>query len=54
SVIPAIGLFISAIVMRWYSLDGPEWEQKKNKILELHKKKEHEYLQKLSDDKNSI
>ena len=47
-IVPAIGLFISAILMHWYPLDGREWQKKKKIIIELHDQKEKEYLQKLS------
>ena len=48
SAIPAILIGISAIVLYlFYPLDGPEWRKKKNYIMELHEKKEKEYVQKL-------
>ena len=46
-IIPAIGLIISTIAMHWYPLEGEEWIQKKNEIMELHEKKQQEYLDKL-------
>ncbi|MHA1715282.1 MAG: MFS transporter [Promethearchaeota archaeon] len=46
-IIPAIGTAISAIALHWYPLDGQEWLMKKKFILELHEKKEKEYLKKL-------
>jgi GPH family glycoside/pentoside/hexuronide:cation symporter len=46
--IPAILIGISALVLYFlYPLDGPEWRKKKIYIMELHEKKEKEYLQKL-------
>ncbi len=46
--IPAILVGVSAIVLYLlYPLDGPEWRKKKTYIMELHQKKEKEYLQKL-------
>jgi GPH family glycoside/pentoside/hexuronide:cation symporter len=46
--IPAVLISVSAIVLRfYYPLDGPEWRKKKNYIIELHEKKEKEFLQKL-------
>ena len=46
--IPAILIGISALVLYLlYPLDGPEWRKKKIYIMELHQKKEKEYLQKL-------
>jgi GPH family glycoside/pentoside/hexuronide:cation symporter len=46
-LIPAILFFISTISLHWYPLAGPEWRKKKKYIIELHEKKEKEYLQKL-------
>lgn len=45
SIIPAIFTAISAIGMVWYSLDGPEWVEKKKYIMELHQKKEREFVE---------
>ena len=46
--IPAILIGISAIILYlFYPLDGPEWRNKKKYIMELHIKKEKEYIQKL-------
>jgi len=52
-IIPAILLFFTAFSLRWYPLDGPEWLDKKRYIMELHKEKEKEYLQSLSEKKES-
>ncbi len=49
SVIPAIGLGISALLMTRFPLSGPEWGEKKRLIMELHEKKEREYIQKLAE-----
>jgi GPH family glycoside/pentoside/hexuronide:cation symporter len=46
-LIPAIFLIISAITMRKYNLDGPEWEKKKAEIIRMHQEKEKEYLRSL-------
>ncbi|MHA1734677.1 MAG: MFS transporter [Promethearchaeota archaeon] len=45
SIVPAIFTTISAIGMRWYPLDGPEWVEKKRQIMELHARKEREFLE---------
>jgi GPH family glycoside/pentoside/hexuronide:cation symporter len=46
--VPAILIGISAIVLYlFYPLDGPKWRIKKKYIMELHEKKEKEYVQKL-------
>jgi len=49
-LIPAILLAFSAIFMRWYPLDGPEWKEKKKSLIELHKQKEREYVKRLAED----
>jgi GPH family glycoside/pentoside/hexuronide:cation symporter len=43
-LIPAILLIISALTMRKYNLDGPEWEKKKAEIMRMHQQKEKEYF----------
>ena len=43
-LIPAIGLILSAISLKWFPLDGPDWFEKKEEIYKLHLKKEEEYL----------
>jgi len=49
--IPAILIGVSALVLYLlYPLDGPEWRKKKIYIMELHQKKEKEYLEKLVKD----
>ncbi|GAG81136.1 unnamed protein product, partial [marine sediment metagenome] len=52
-IIPAILLAITALALRWYPLDGPEWREKKRHIMELHEEKEKEYRQSLSENKKS-
>ncbi|MBY9015949.1 MAG: MFS transporter [Candidatus Lokiarchaeota archaeon] len=47
-IIPALLLALTALGLRWYPLDGPEWLDKKKHIMELHEEKEKEYLQSLS------
>ncbi len=47
-MIPAIGLFLGGITLFWFPLDGAEWAKKKKYIMELHEKKEQDYLKKLS------
>ena len=51
TAIPAILIGVSAIVLYFlYPLDGAEWRKKKIYIMELHEKKEKEYLQKLEKE----
>lgn len=49
-IIPAIGLAISFIAMKWYPLDGPEWNEKKKYLMDLHAQKEREYVQTLAEE----
>jgi len=44
ALIPSIFLILGALVMLFYPLDGPEWLSKKAEIIDIHKKKEIEYL----------
>ncbi len=52
-LIPAILLVISAVALRLFPLDGPEWFKKLKYMMELHEQKEREYLQKLADEGKS-
>ncbi|MFW9951549.1 MAG: MFS transporter, partial [Candidatus Thorarchaeota archaeon] len=52
-IVPAILLLFTAITLRWYPLDGPEWLQKKNQIMKIHEEKEREYLEFLSKKSKS-
>jgi GPH family glycoside/pentoside/hexuronide:cation symporter len=47
TVLPVICLAIGFIVLHFYPLDGPEWDEKKRKLQEIHKKKEVEYIKHL-------
>lgn len=46
-VIPVICLVISFIVMKFFSLDGPEWATKKHIIRETHIQKEKDFIESL-------
>ena len=48
-ILPSTFLIISALVLLKYPLDGREWLQKKAFIMELHEKKEKEYLKSLKE-----
>ena len=52
-IIPALLLVLTALTLRWYPLDGPEWLDKKRHIMELHEEKEKKYHQSLSEKKKS-
>ncbi|MHA1110973.1 MAG: MFS transporter [Promethearchaeota archaeon] len=45
-LIPAIITSLTLIVMIFYKLDGPEWEEQKGKLAEIHLQKEIEFLKK--------
>jgi GPH family glycoside/pentoside/hexuronide:cation symporter len=47
SVIPVICLVISIVVMKFFSLDGPEWAAKKRAIRETHIQKEKDFVETL-------
>lgn len=49
---PAVLLTLSVIALRWFPLTGSEWLKKKKSIIELHERKEKEYLRKLSQTKS--
>lgn len=53
TLIPAIFTLITTIVMKWYSLDGPEWKRKKEEIKILHEKKNTEYHKWLETQKQN-
>jgi len=49
-LVPSILTAICAIALYWFPLDGPEWLKKKKELIELHERKEQEYLQKLAKE----
>jgi GPH family glycoside/pentoside/hexuronide:cation symporter len=44
---PFILLTLCFLVMKWYPLAGPQWKETKNKLAQIHKEKEREFLKKL-------
>lgn len=52
-IIPACLLLLSAFMLHWYPLDGPEWIEKKKFIFQLHEQKEKEYLESLKRKKET-
>ncbi|MFX1497097.1 MAG: MFS transporter [Promethearchaeota archaeon] len=53
-LIPAIFLTLGALLMFFYSLDGPEWLSKKSEIIRIHQQKEIRYMKYLEEkEKNS-
>ena len=45
ALMPAICTLIAAIVMRYYPLDGPEWNKQKKELEQIHERKEREYIE---------
>jgi GPH family glycoside/pentoside/hexuronide:cation symporter len=45
TLIPLICLVIAAVSLRYFPLDGPEWQAKKRELQEIHLKKEREYVE---------
>ncbi len=49
SVIPAISIFLGALILKFYTLHGPEWEAKKLELKKIHEEKEKNYLNYLKE-----
>lgn len=49
TIVPAIFAVISGLIFMKFPLDGPEWEEKKLKLKEIHDNKEKEFLIKDKD-----
>jgi Na+/melibiose symporter-like transporter len=49
TIIPAIFIFISVFIMKFYTLDGPEWIEQKMKLQKVHEEKEKEYIKYLKE-----
>jgi len=49
TLIPAIFVAIAFIIMRYYPLDGPEWDEEKRKLQKIHEEKEKEYIRTLKE-----
>ena len=43
-LVPAVLLLACAVILRWYPLDGPNWEQIKAHLTVVHREKERKYL----------
>ncbi len=50
TVIPAVLLLFSSLIMRKYSLDGPNWLAQKVKLKQIHDEKEKNYIAQLQRD----
>jgi len=44
TLMPAIFTLIAALVMNFYSLDGPDWNKQKDQLQKIHERKEREYI----------
>jgi len=44
AILPAIFIFLSALAMKFFPLDGPEWAKKKLELKKTHDEKEKAYL----------
>jgi len=51
ALIPSIFLILGALVMFYYSLDGPHWFAQKDEIIKIHEEKERAYLEYLEKKK---
>ena len=51
SLIPAIFLIFSSIVMLFYPLDGPKWLAKKAELIKIHEMKELDYIKYVEERK---
>ncbi|TXT54460.1 MAG: putative symporter YjmB [Promethearchaeota archaeon] len=49
TIIPAIFILISAAIISFFPLTGPEWREKKAKLEEKHREKERNYLRMLKE-----
>ena len=45
TIVPAIFILISALAMKFFSLDGPDWNKQKVELKKIHEEKEKEYLE---------
>jgi GPH family glycoside/pentoside/hexuronide:cation symporter len=53
TLIPIICLVIAAISLKYFPLDGPEWQAKKRELQEIHLKKEREYVESMKAKLNA-
>lgn len=54
TILPAIFLLVSALIMSFFPLEGPEWKQQKLKIAKIHEEKEKEYKSYLKEKSKNI
>ena len=51
TIVPAIFILISALAMKFFPLDGPDWNKQKVELKKIHEEKEKEYLEYLKKQK---
>jgi Na+/melibiose symporter-like transporter len=49
TIIPAIFVILGVVIMKFYSLDGSEWNEQKVKLNKIHEEKEKEYIRYLKE-----
>lgn len=49
TLLPALFVFIAFLIMKYYPLDGPEWDEEKRKLQKIHEEKEKEYIRNLKE-----
>ena len=52
TIVPAIFLLISALAMKFFPLDGPDWNKQKVELKKIHEEKEKKYLEYLKKHNN--
>ena len=45
TLVPGVLLFLCFVVLRWYPLSGPAWDQIKDRLAVVHAEKERSYLE---------
>jgi GPH family glycoside/pentoside/hexuronide:cation symporter len=43
-LVPSFLLFLCVVILQWYPLDGPQWEEIKTRLSATHHEKERKYL----------
>jgi len=44
TILPALFILISVIAIKFFPLDGPEWNEQKLQLKKIHEEKERAYL----------
>lgn len=53
TLVPAVFMFISALVMKFFPLDGPKWDAQKMELKVIHDQKEKEFLEYLKEERKT-